>query len=55
MPAEVRRGHQIPWNWSLEGCEIPYEYWELNLSSLEEHGMFFTAEPPLQPHRKGSL
>ena len=32
----VRRESQIPWNWSTDGCELPYECWELNPGPLEE-------------------
>lgn len=23
MPMKVGRGHQIPWNWTYDGCELP--------------------------------
>lgn len=34
--AEARRGHQILWNWNIDGCELPYGYRELNWGSLKE-------------------
>ena len=27
-----------PWNWSYNGCELPYGWWELNLGPLQERG-----------------
>jgi hypothetical protein len=47
VPAEVRRGHQIPEDGSY-GCELPYESWKPNSGPLEKQ-VLLTAEPSLQP------
>jgi hypothetical protein len=36
---EVRRGHQMPWNWS-DGGETPYRCWESNPGSLQKASAF---------------
>jgi hypothetical protein len=32
-----------------DGCEPPYDTWELNSGPLEEQPVFLTADPSLQP------
>lgn len=32
----------------IEGCKVPYGYWDLNLSLLEEQPALLTTEPSLQ-------
>lgn len=32
-----------------DGCELLCEYWELNLSPLQEQKVLLTTGPPLQP------
>jgi hypothetical protein len=39
----------IPWNWSTDWCGMPCWCWELNPGPLEEHQVFLTADPSLQP------
>ena len=34
----------------IDGCESPYDCWELNSGPLEEHPVLLTAEPSLQPY-----
>lgn len=35
-----------------DSCALPYGYWELNWSCLEEQSVLLTTEPSLQPHKK---
>jgi len=32
----------------IDGCEPPYDYWELNSGPAEKHRVLLTAEPALQ-------
>jgi hypothetical protein len=45
---KARRGHQIPWNWSTDGCDPLCGCWELNLGPLEGP-VTVMIEPSLQP------
>ena len=52
VPTEVRREHQITWNWSFtDGCEPPCVCQELNLGPLQEQQVPLTAEPAPRPWR----
>lgn len=31
-----QKKHQILWNWRYRGCELPGEWWELNMGALQE-------------------
>ena len=43
VPAEVRRGCQVPWNWSyMHGCKPSFGYWVLSLGSLKEQQVCWT-------------
>lgn len=33
-PTEVKRGHQISWNWTMGGCESAFGDQKLNLGPL---------------------
>jgi hypothetical protein len=36
---------QISWNWTVDGCEFPFGYWNLNLGPLQELYVLLTVEP----------
>lgn len=51
VPMEVRRGHQIYWNWNYRWLWATiYRYWKSSLGPLQEQWVFLTAELSLQPH-----
>ena len=45
MPARQKRVPDL----ITDGCEPPYDCWELNSEPLEEQPVLLTAEPSLQP------
>ena len=47
-PREVRRGHQIPWNWSYGWLQATTRVLGTSLGSLQEQKVLPTAEPSLQ-------
>lgn len=51
VPAEARRGHWIPWNWSYTAvnCKLPRGCWELNPEPLQKKQVLLTTEPSLSP------
>lgn len=49
VSTEARRKHSSLGTGDTDCCEMPYEYWEVNNSSLEEYLVFLTAEAFLQP------
>lgn len=44
-PMEVRRGCLILQE--VEGCELPCEYWELNIRPTQEYTVLLPTEPSL--------
>lgn len=48
MFMKIRRGQLIPWNWIIDGCEVPDGRWECNLGPLESSWVPSTAEPSFQ-------
>ena len=50
-PTEARRGHQILWSGIMDGCELLYGCWELNLGFLEEQPVLLISELSLQPQQ----
>ena len=51
-PQRTEEGVRTPGTGITDSCEPLCGYWELNLSSLEEHPVLLLTEPPLQPLEK---
>lgn len=43
-----QKKHRILWNWRYRGCELPGEWWELNVGALQEPRVFLATGPSLQ-------
>lgn len=45
VPMECRRGHWIPGNGVIDGCELPCENWELILNPLQQQPVRLNTKP----------